>query len=77
MSYGQVAARVGRPRAAQAVGQVMAANHDPRVPCHRVVAADGRLGGYNRGARAKRRRLADEGVTFIGPRINPSHFVST
>ncbi|UCF79991.1 MAG: MGMT family protein [Acidobacteriota bacterium] len=47
LTYGEVAKRIGRPRAARAVGQAMRANpHAPFMPCHRVVAADG-LGGYS------------------------------
>lgn len=47
MSYGQVAAAAGRPRAARAVGTIMAKNDDKSVPCHRVIRADGKIGGYN------------------------------
>jgi methylated-DNA-[protein]-cysteine S-methyltransferase len=51
LTYGELAARAGYPRAARAVGQAMAANPLPIIiPCHRVVAADGRLGGYSGGA---------------------------
>lgn len=47
-TYGQLAAEVGRGGAARAVGCFMAANRTPLVvPCHRVVAADGRLGGFS------------------------------
>lgn len=46
-TYGEVAVSVGNPGAARAVGRVMASNKDPRVPCHRVICAGGRLGGYN------------------------------
>lgn len=46
-SYGQIAADVGRPGAARAVGQANARNPFPIiVPCHRVLAANGQLGGY-------------------------------
>ncbi len=46
-SYGELARWVGRPRAARAVGQAMARNPIPLViPCHRVIASDGSLGGY-------------------------------
>jgi methylated-DNA-[protein]-cysteine S-methyltransferase len=49
-TYGELAARVGNPRAARAVGMAMAANPLPIViPCHRVTAANGRLGGYSGG----------------------------
>lgn len=54
-SYREVATAVGKPRAYRAVANVMAQNFDETVPCHRVIRADGSLGGYNRGGtRAKR-----------------------
>jgi len=62
-TYGQLAASAGRPRAARAVGAVMAANCVPLVvPCHRVVAASGGLGGFSapQGLAMKRRLLAAE-----------------
>jgi methylated-DNA-[protein]-cysteine S-methyltransferase len=60
-SYGDLAAAAGRPRAARAVGQVMATNRVPLVvPCHRVVASDGRLGGFSApDGLAMKRRLLD------------------
>jgi len=61
VTYGQLAARAGNPRAARAVGQAMARNPVPlAVPCHRVVAAGVRLGGFGGGAALKRRLLALE-----------------
>ena len=63
MTYGEVARAVGRPRSHRAVANIMAANYDPNVPCHRVIRSDGGLGGYNRGGvEAKRRLLKQEGV---------------
>lgn len=65
MTYGQLAADVGSPKASRAVGQAMAANPVPIiVPCHRVVAASGSLGGFSGGIEWKRRLLALEGVEF-------------
>jgi len=50
-TYGEIAARIGAPQAARAVGQALARNPIPIiVPCHRVVAADGSLTGYSGGA---------------------------
>lgn len=46
-TYGEVAQAAGYPRAARAVGMIMANNDDTTVPCHRVIRADGKLGGYN------------------------------
>lgn len=61
-SYGEVAAAIGYPGAARAVGTVMKNNFDPTVPCHRVIRADGTLGGYNRGEERKRELLRKEGA---------------
>lgn len=62
-SYGQIAALVGAPGAARAVGQAMAHNPwPPIVPCHRIVGSDGRLTGFGGGLEMKRQMLAIEGV---------------
>lgn len=63
LSYGELAATVGRPRAFRAVGAANGANPIPIVlPCHRVLASGGKLGGYGGGLDVKRRLLALEGV---------------
>ncbi|MFE9706458.1 methylated-DNA--[protein]-cysteine S-methyltransferase [Streptomyces sp. NPDC005930] len=63
VGYGDLAGRVGRPDAAQAVGTAMGANPLPVVvPCHRVVESDGGIGGFGGGVDTKRRLLALEGV---------------
>jgi methylated-DNA-[protein]-cysteine S-methyltransferase len=60
-SYGQIADALGRPGAARAVGSANARNVLPVVvPCHRVVAADGTLGGFNGGLHLKERLLEHE-----------------
>jgi methylated-DNA-[protein]-cysteine S-methyltransferase len=64
LSYGGLAAKAGRPRAARAAGSAMANNTlFLLVPCHRVIAAGRRLGGYGGRPDLKRRLLALEGVT--------------
>jgi methylated-DNA-[protein]-cysteine S-methyltransferase len=61
-SYGQVAAAIGRPTAARAVGAACAANPVAIVvPCHRVIGRDGALTGFGGGLDAKRLLLAREG----------------
>jgi methylated-DNA-[protein]-cysteine S-methyltransferase len=42
MTYKAVAAKAGNPKAARAVGAIMRMNYDPSIPCHRVIASDGR-----------------------------------
>ena len=63
MTYKQVAERAGNARAARAVGAIMRANYDEGIPCHRVIASDGSMRGYNRGgAHRKRELLFEEGA---------------
>ena len=62
LSYKEVARRAGNQKAARAVGAIMRANHDPRIPCHRVIRSDGSLGGFNRGAELKKKLLKREGA---------------
>ena len=61
-TYGDVAVLAGAPRAARAVGTVMRKCRDPRVPCHRVIAAGGGLGGYGSFLHVNRELLRAEGV---------------
>jgi O-6-methylguanine DNA methyltransferase len=68
-TYGDIAVLAGRPRAARAVGTVMRDCGDPSVPCHRVIAAGGLLGGFGGDESRKKRLLAAEGVTFSGRRV--------
>ena len=63
MTYKEVAQKAGNARAARAVANIMAANFDSDIPCHRVIRTDGGLGGYNRGGIEKKRAiLKNEGV---------------
>jgi methylated-DNA-[protein]-cysteine S-methyltransferase len=73
-SYGELARRIGKPGAARAVGGAMSRNPIPiLIPCHRVIAAGGKLGGYGgstyaetqAGLDIKRRLLAIEGTTTV------------
>ncbi len=61
VTYAQLARGIGRPKAIRAVGQACGANPIPvLIPCHRVVAANGGLGGFSSGLEWKRRLLARE-----------------
>jgi len=65
VSYGELARRIGRPRASRAVGAANGTNPLPIVaPCHRVVGHDGRLTGFGGGLPAKRFLLAHERRTL-------------
>lgn len=64
-TYGALAKRAGKPKAARAVGTVMNRNPIPIVlPCHRIVGANGALTGYAGGLDVKRHLLQLEGVTL-------------
>ncbi len=77
-TYGEVAALAGSPRAARAVGTIMRGNKhsflttitDATVPCHRVVAAGHRIGGFNGGEEVKRQLLQAEGWQIANERIH-------
>jgi len=57
-TYGEIASALGRPRAARAIGSACGANPVPiLVPCHRVVGAEGALGGFGAGITTKRKLL--------------------
>jgi methylated-DNA-[protein]-cysteine S-methyltransferase len=69
LTYGEVAKKVGKPKASRAVGAAVGANPWPvLVPCHRVVGTGGRMTGFSApgGVAAKRRMLAmeDRGMLF-------------
>ena len=69
MTYGSIAMQLGEPRAAQAVGVALARNPFAIVvPCHRVLAAGGKLGGFSAagGVATKLRLLEIEGVVLLG-----------
>ena len=76
ISYGEMADVIGRPRAARAVGSACGANHvAPFVPCHRVIAADGGLGGYGYGLPIKQWLLDHESRRQLPPVREPDRGV--
>jgi O-6-methylguanine DNA methyltransferase len=67
-SYGEIARAIGNPKAVRAVGGACGANPIPvLVPCHRVLAANGKIGGFSGGLNRKRELLKREGVTLHHP----------
>nr|WP_318842837.1 MGMT family protein [Myceligenerans sp. TRM 65318] len=72
LTYGEVATRLGAPGSAQAVGQALGRNpFPPIVPCHRVLAAGGGIGGFSArgGPRTKLRMLENEGAVMEQPTL--------
>jgi methylated-DNA-[protein]-cysteine S-methyltransferase len=64
-TYGDLARALGNPSASRAIGRILGENPNPiKVPCHRVVMSNGRVGGYAYGTAKKRQLLENEGVSF-------------
>lgn len=61
-TYKEIAKLAGRPGAYRAVGNILNDNYDTKIPCHRVIRSDGKIGGYNRGAKKKMALLKKEGA---------------
>jgi O-6-methylguanine DNA methyltransferase len=73
-TYGDIARLAGSPRAWRAVGTIMRTCGDQAVPCHRVIAAGGVVGGYGGSPLLKRELLRREGLDIRGARVR--HFRS-
>jgi len=62
MNYQQVTKLAGKPRAFRAVGNILNKNQDPKIPCHRIIRSDGKIGGYKNGTKRKIALLKKEGI---------------
>jgi len=63
VTYKEVAKKAGNEKAARVVGNLMKANYDKSIPCHRVIRSDGKIGDYNRGgSKIKEKILRKEGA---------------
>lgn len=60
LTYKETARRSGKPKAYRAVGNILNKNRDPKIPCHRVIRSDGKIGGYNKGTKIKIKLLKKE-----------------
>ena len=64
-TYGDLAKALGNPLASREIGRILGKNPNPiKVPCHRVVMSDGKVGGYAYGSERKRELLEKEGISF-------------
>ncbi len=71
-SYGEIAARIGRPSAARAVGHANGANPvSILIPCHRAIGSDGKLTGYRWGLEIKKKLLAFERARAARAQLDP------
>jgi O-6-methylguanine DNA methyltransferase len=69
-TYAAIAKNIGRPKSARAVGNALHKNpFAPKVPCHRVVRSDGKIGGFAFGGKEKIALLKKEGVTIKNGKV--------
>lgn len=72
LDYKTVAKLAGKLRAWRVVGNILNKNKDPKIPCHRVIRSDGKVGGYNLGVKNKIALLEREGVLIKKKKVfNP------
>lgn len=70
-TYGDLAKALGNPSASRIIGRILSRNPNPiKVPCHRVVMSDGKLGGYAYGTAKKRGLLEKEGLSFTNESVS-------
>lgn len=75
-TYKELARAVGRPRAYRAVANALAKNPRPmEIPCHRVVRADGKIGGYKLGVKQKSKMLAAESIEVQNGKVLLSKYI--
>src|SRR5215469_3728586 len=70
-TYGDLAKALGNPLASRQVGRILGRNPNPiKVPCHRVVMSNGKVGGYFYGIDRKKELLEKEGISFTNENVN-------
>jgi len=69
LTYKKVSELAGFPRAWRAVGNVLSKNRNLKIPCHRVIKSNGKIGGFNRGIKKKIARLRREGIKIKNKRV--------
>ena len=69
MTYGQMARKIGQPKAYRAVGNALNKNRNPKVTCHRVIRSNRQVGGYRGGTKRKIALLKKEDVVIKNRRV--------
>ena len=60
-TYKEIAVAAGKPRAWRVIGNILNKNFNPKIPCHRIIRSDGKMGSYNRnGSKRKKTFLQQE-----------------
>ncbi len=69
MTYKILAKLAGYPEAYRAAGNALNKNRNPKIPCHRIIKSDGKVGGYSRGTKKKIASLKKEGLIIKNGKI--------
>ena len=69
LTYREVAKKAGFPRAWRAVGNVLNKNRDLKIPCHRIIKSNGKIGGYRNGIKKKIELLKKEKIIIRKERV--------
>ena len=69
LTYKIVSQKSGCPKAWRVVGNILNKNRNPKIPCHRIIKSDGRIGGYRWGTKRKTSLLKREGVLIKNGRV--------
>ena len=69
MTYKILAKLAGYPKACRAAGSALNKNRNPKIPCHRIIKSDGKVGGYSRGTKKKIVLLKKEGIIIKDGKI--------
>jgi len=70
LTYKEVAKLSGFPQAWRVVGNILNKNQNPKIPCHRVIKSNGKIGGYNQGIKKKIALLKKEGLKIERVKIS-------
>ena len=69
LTYKEIARKAGFPRVWRVVGNVLSKNRNLKIPCHRVIKSNGKIGGFNLGIKKKIALLMREGVKIENKRV--------
>ncbi|PJB99363.1 MAG: 6-O-methylguanine DNA methyltransferase [Candidatus Nealsonbacteria bacterium CG_4_9_14_0_8_um_filter_35_12] len=59
-TYKEIAVAAGKPRAWRVIGNILNKNFNPKIPCHRIIRSDGKMGSYNRGGSKRKKTFLQQ-----------------